>query len=279
MIKTFKQYPNLEFIDLPQRSPEWHTERFGSIGGSEFETAVAKGRGKTPSKTRGKLLEEKAVEQYTGEPTHQSVQTRAMRLGTALEPIARGLLKSKTGLLCAETGIARNKLYPGFHLSPDGVDFDNVDIIGTEIKCPTAKVHAGYLTKAINPGWMRPVAYRHQINHYFVILGAAMVIFFSYCSKERALEELPSTPGFEWFDMDSEWSEYILRFIPRPSAAEMNEHESGMRTWRIDYKQIFLKADQLVVNRQRAQEQKESEITNAALRVTELNKSFLEKIR
>ncbi|MFM7854038.1 MAG: hypothetical protein ACKO96_19485, partial [Flammeovirgaceae bacterium] len=77
----------MAYIDIEQRSDEWHEERRGSLGGSEIFDATAKLKsGKSYTSKREDLLYKKLAERL-GIKTNNYVNG-AMRDGIAREPLA-----------------------------------------------------------------------------------------------------------------------------------------------------------------------------------------------
>jgi predicted phage-related endonuclease len=222
------KYPNLEFIDLPQGSPEWFEARFGSVGGSEFKTAVAKGRGGKESKTRAELMKKKIREQHTGQQETWG-ENHATRWGNYYEDDARMWFKERTGLQVATVGLIRNDLYQGFHTSPDGIIMTANGIYWVEIKCPQWAAACKYLEAAASLAWLHPAEYRLQCRHHSVITGAVGGFFISYYPKDKAREIL---------GQDAEW-EQVIKYVPAPGAGELAEHVEGMNAWNKDYAEML----------------------------------------
>lgn len=96
-----------EFFDCLQGSPEWHQLRAGIPTASEFATVRANGRGGEESKTRRKLLLEKAGEILTGTPSI-SYSNWYMENGKAKEAEARDLYAEYHVLTADQIGFIKN---------------------------------------------------------------------------------------------------------------------------------------------------------------------------
>lgn len=264
-----KKYPNLDFIDIEQGSPEWFAARIASVsvGGSEFKSAVAKGRGGAPSKTRTALMQKKIREQATGEPETWG-KNSATKWGHYYEGHARQWFEDVTGLQVALTGMIKNKLYPGFHTSPDGVIVTPIGLYWIEIKCPQWKNACKYIEQAANPEWVVPAEYRLQCRHHSIIMDAVGGFFISYYPEDKAVEILGA---------DAQWQQ-IVRYVPGPSSLEKQEHIEGMKAWSRDLADMQPKAKKIVADYQRDQQRKQAELAKAVMQVGELNNNLIERI-
>jgi hypothetical protein len=81
----------LEVFMCEQGTPEWHLCRAGIPTASEFDSVLAKGRGKEPSKTRRTYLMKCAAEILTGNVVTTWAGNEHTERGHALEPEARAL--------------------------------------------------------------------------------------------------------------------------------------------------------------------------------------------
>jgi putative phage-type endonuclease len=137
--------------DYTQGSPEWLTARLGVITGTKL-----KGVFKTNNLP---LIDELIAEQMT-ELTEETRMSDAMLWGIEQEPRAmKEYLKIKKYKM-ADVGFCIHDEYSWLALSPDGFTEDFKG--GTEIKCPTSKVHVEYCrTNKI------PAKYKYQCHNYF----------------------------------------------------------------------------------------------------------------
>lgn len=130
----------MQIIQVDQGTPEWFSERLGSIGGSSIAAVCAKGKknkdgsyGK--AKTRQDLLYRLAGEILSGQ-AYQGYKSKYMDRGNELEPEARDRYIVATGNPVEQVGLIRRA--PFKHHSPDGlVDADGM----IEIKCVIPSVH------------------------------------------------------------------------------------------------------------------------------------------
>lgn len=128
-------------INVEQGSEEWHMHRVSSLGASQIEPVMAKGKGGTPSVTRSNLMAELAAERLTGCRT-DSFCSDDMRRGQELEADARRCYEFIKEVEVAQIGMFKHDRISFTHASPDGVVGDDGLI---EIKCQKTKSHIGYL--------------------------------------------------------------------------------------------------------------------------------------
>ena len=117
--------------EFEQGTPEWHSARLGSIGGtciSQIITTTGQ-----PSKSREGLLLQKAHEIITGKPCKPSFKTFEMQWGNDHEPEARELFSFIKGVEVDQCAIIWNDEHKRSHVSPDGLVTELKN--GLEIKC------------------------------------------------------------------------------------------------------------------------------------------------
>lgn len=158
-------------ILIEQQNHLWHEWRAGGIGGSD--AAVIYMAEDFPYETTVQSLW--AVK--TGRIEPKVIDNKFTQRGHELEPIARELFNTKTGLY-TEPACYENGDYPFIKASLDGMTLDGNVIV--EIKCPTSK-HGFHLTienqelmKALLP------VYYIQMQHQFLATGAAIGYFVSF---------------------------------------------------------------------------------------------------
>jgi hypothetical protein len=127
------EHPERVYVDIVQRSPEWHILRRGKITGTDYPKILY------PSATRDYLMRRKAIERADGElSTLEPNPSFDMLRGLELEPIARKAYENKTLVDVLIAGfvdyVGNDERFIGWcGCSPDG-------LIGTdgmiEIKCP-----------------------------------------------------------------------------------------------------------------------------------------------
>ena len=111
---TSQALPYVEI--LPPGAPRevWLEERRQGIGGSDA-SAVA---GVNPWRTRWAVWLDKTGQAVDVEPT------RAMRMGTLLEPVVKALFVEETGIALADVGLLRSLEWPFMQVTPDGFTAD-----------------------------------------------------------------------------------------------------------------------------------------------------------
>lgn len=154
-----------QVFDCEQGTEEWFAARRGVITASTFDKVLT-ATGKLSSQAMGlvyqTLAETRAVEDDDFQGNAHTDR------GTLLEPEARAAYEFQTGRDCKTVGFVRR----GFiGCSPDAL----VDNGGLEIKCPTGKVHLGYLD-----GKKIPTKYIPQVHGSMVVTGADWWDFLSY---------------------------------------------------------------------------------------------------
>ena len=111
---TSQALPYVEI--LPPGAPRevWLEERRQGIGGSDA-SAVA---GVNPWRTRWAVWLDKTGQAVDVEPT------RAMRMGTLLEPVVKALFVEETGIGLADVGLLRSLEWPFMQVTPDAFTED-----------------------------------------------------------------------------------------------------------------------------------------------------------
>ncbi len=160
----------MRIIDAAQRSAEWFAARCGLLTASKANALGFLKDGKTPTAARRDLLMQIVCERLTGQPQEDTFTNAAMQRGTDLEPVARRAYEAASGNLVQEVGFCRHDTL-AIGCSPDGlVDDDGL----VEIKCPTSKVHLGY----IRAGGL-PSDYLPQVLHAFLVCDTATYLDFA----------------------------------------------------------------------------------------------------
>ena len=108
-------------LDIEQGTQEWLEWRHSGIGASETSTIMGDNRFQSPSE----LL-------YQKRHKIETIQNEKMKLGTSLEPDARGLYIKETGK-CVEPRCLQSKEHSWVIASMDGITDDFSHIV--EIKC------------------------------------------------------------------------------------------------------------------------------------------------
>ena len=151
---------------MEQRTPEWVQIRVGKLTAS-----AAKGMLKTIktgfSAERADLRMQLACERLTGLSCETPfTPTDAVQRGIDKEADAIRAYEALTGMLVGRVGFMEAEGYPA-GCSPDGVVEGQDGFYGlVEIKCPTTKVHVGYLR-----GGVVPALYQTQLTHSLWVAG------------------------------------------------------------------------------------------------------------
>lgn len=131
---------------ISQGSDEWFAARLGKVTASRVKDVMAKGRGGAPSATRKNYMMELLCERLTGETAPPSLSTPAIRRGTELEPVARGMYEMDSPHDVKEVGLIVHPKIEMFGASPDGlVVLPDGKVAGIEIKCPNTAQHVAVI--------------------------------------------------------------------------------------------------------------------------------------
>lgn len=132
------------YNDIIQGTPEWFDVRAGIPTSSEFSTAMSKGRGKEPSKTRKTYMLKLLGERMTGEPM-ESFSNSHMERGKEIEEEARLAYEFRADVVCEQVGFIKNH---NAGSSPDSLIGDNGLL---EIKTKLPHLHLQVLENARVP--------------------------------------------------------------------------------------------------------------------------------
>lgn len=140
-------------IACEQGTDEWLQARAGACTASRFSEARARMKQNRGTRKVGDLTEAcecyaqlLAIERIYGGPLDSTFDTWAMRRGRELEPVARALYETRTGIMIEEAGVALTDDYR-FGYSTDGAAFGQPG--GIEIKTPAASERVAGI-------WLRP---------------------------------------------------------------------------------------------------------------------------
>lgn len=158
---------NLEELNIPQGTPEWHAARAGWVTCSELSSLMAKGDGKM----RTKYLRQLAAECLIGRSASSFKGNIYTEMGKDTEPVARELLELEVGRPIIETGIIRNHDI-GVSCSPDGLVGDDEM---AEFKCCIPTVQIERLEKGTLPS-----EYVLQVQGSLLVTGRKACWFQSY---------------------------------------------------------------------------------------------------
>lgn len=117
-----------------QRSEEWYRARAGAVTASVVSDVMSKPRDKSAAESKGRrnLKARIVAEILSGKPVEDDgFENYAMRRGTELEPVARGVFEARTGIEVDQVGCVLHGTIPRYLSSPDGIGKD----FGLELKC------------------------------------------------------------------------------------------------------------------------------------------------
>ena len=157
----------MKILTMPQRSPEWHAARVGSIGGTSF--------GQVISGKKNRLIYNLINEKLNGYATEDDFISDDMQFGIDNEPIARELYSKKTGIEFREVGLIKSDYSDIHHASPDGISPDNSIVL--EVKCTDdGAIQLQRFFEGIETSHMPQI-----INYFAVSDEVKEVHFVSYC--------------------------------------------------------------------------------------------------
>jgi putative phage-type endonuclease len=157
--------------ETKQRTDEWHAARLGCCTGSRVHEVIAKTRSGYSS-SRANYASELVCERLTGRPIER-YRSRAMEVGTELEPEARSLYSLLNDVEVTEIGFVRHPHIDKAGCSPDGLIGENGLI---EIKCPLASTHLQTLLSDSMDG-----RYLTQVQFQMATTGRQWCDLVSYC--------------------------------------------------------------------------------------------------
>jgi hypothetical protein len=161
------------YHDLEQGSDEWKAIRKGKPSTSKLSSIITAAKGEL-SKSRVGYIRELIGECFAPE-WEEFAGNRYTDRGVELEPEARDAFIAETMLDVIEVGgvLADDGVS---WCSPDGLIFDGETIVsGLEIKCPSPRVHVGYVLDGVLPS-----DYKQQVHGAMAITGARLWHFWSY---------------------------------------------------------------------------------------------------
>ena len=163
----------MRIIPCTQLSPEWFELRRGRPTASQFDRIM------TPKTMKLAAAHDEYINELIAETFHPGPLTelavapsRAMARGTDCEPEARAFYSMQAGVDVVQVGLVETD-DGRFAYSPDGLVGDDGCL---ELKCPSGKVHVGYL-RAND----LPVEYRCQVHGELLVTGREWIDFMSYC--------------------------------------------------------------------------------------------------
>lgn len=160
--------------DLVQGSEEWKRVRKGKPTASRFSDIITAAKGELSKSSKG-YMRELIGECFAPDFEYFSGNAATER-GTTLEPEARRLFADMYAMTVEEVGfvIADDGICG---CSPDGLILDAAGepCAGLEIKCPSPKVHIGWV---LDGGL--PDDYKQQVHGSMAVTGLTEWHFFSY---------------------------------------------------------------------------------------------------
>jgi hypothetical protein len=168
------------YHDLEQGSDEWKAIRKGKPSTSKLSSIITAAKGEL-SKSRVGYIRELIGECFAPE-WEEFAGNKYTDRGVELEPEAREAFIAETMLDVIEVGgvLADDGIS---WCSPDGLIFDGETIVsGLEIKCPSPRVHVGYVLDGVLPS-----DYKQQVHGAMAITGAKRWHFWSYFPGLRPL--------------------------------------------------------------------------------------------
>ena len=165
---------------IQQKSEDWFKIKVGKVGGSTSSQLHVN------SKT---LLEELLSELCEPWQFEDSYVSLAMQRGNELEPFGVAEVAKYVGKEFRTVGWIQSDECALIGASPDAISVDETDAI--ELKCPSAKVHVGYVR-----GEIVPLDHIDQCCHYFAVLPTLERVHFASYRPEciRPLFVVTITP-------------------------------------------------------------------------------------
>ncbi len=156
-----------------QGSDEWHAMRRGRPTASRFKDIITAAKGdlsKSAKSYIAELIGETFVPSWIDFAGNKFTDR-----GTELEPSARKAFIEATGMPVKEVGFCtRNDGVVG--CSPDGLIEEGADYVaGVEIKCPSPKVHVGWMMDGTLPD-----DHKQQVHGSMAVTGLTEWHFWSY---------------------------------------------------------------------------------------------------
>lgn len=182
------------YRDIEQGSEEWTTLRKGRPTASGFDAIVTTTG--LSSKQRDGYMRELIAECFCPDFAAWGGNAATQR-GTEVECEAREVFKTQSALTIEQVG---------FVLADDGVcgcspdslilDAEGKPVAGLEIKCPSPKVHVGYVLDD-----MLPPEYKQQVHGSMAVTGLRQWHFWSYF------------PGMQPFHKIALWDDYTDKMV------------------------------------------------------------------
>jgi len=161
-------------LELEQGTPEWLQARCGRPTASRFSDIITAAKGDLSKSAKGYIRE--LIGQTFCPEWSYIFKSADMQRGNDLEPEARESFAKATGLTVAQVGFCiRDDGITG--CSPDGLITDAAGeyMAGLEIKCPSPKVHIGYV---LDGGL--PDDYKQQVHGSMAVTGLTEWHFWSF---------------------------------------------------------------------------------------------------
>ncbi|AUR84275.1 restriction endonuclease type II-like protein [Vibrio phage 1.052.A._10N.286.46.C3] len=146
----------IKIIEVEQGSIEWHNERFGSVTGTRFQSAIGAKMNRGNWVLNDKKVQDTLMAQLISERMSQNeiddYKNKDMQRGHDLEPLAVSETGKYHGIEFQTCGMLYNPDIEFFKYSPDAVYFrDGLIVGGAETKCPSGKKHVQYMIEDVVP--------------------------------------------------------------------------------------------------------------------------------
>lgn len=189
------------YRDITQGTPEWLQLRKGRPTASRFSDILTS-KGDVSKSSKGYIRE--LIGECFAPDFDYWGGNRFTDRGTEVEPLARAAFSELTGATVEQVGfcIHDNGV---MGCSPDGllVDAEGEFYAGLELKCPTPKVHVGYVLDGVLPD-----DYKQQVHGSMVVTGLTEWHFMSFFPNMKPFHLLVG-----WDDYTEKLAESLGQFI------------------------------------------------------------------
>jgi len=237
---------------LQQNTEEWLEFRKSKIGSSDAPIIM----GKSPWKTPYDLWEEKLGMRES------FWESKAMRRGKDLEPVALKSFQEKTGCVMWPDV----KTHPEHHFiiaSLDGITMNGKAAV--EIKCPGEKTHQMALDGEI------PEHYQIQMQHQLAVTDLAKMYYFSFDGEDGVILELQRDEEFikEMIGKEAAFYTCMKDLVPPVQTREDPLWCASAEQWRaIQRKKMVLEQEEKICKQTLIQLAGNSDARGCGLRLT-----------
>lgn len=165
-----------EFHRVSQRSIDWYALRLGRLTGSRAADMLALKKNGEPTKAYSDLVDTLICERITGTSGEfGGFVSKEMAHGIETESAAIAAYEAASGNVVNECGfLSARDLMVGASLDGYIDEFEGI----LEVKCPSSRVHLGYLRSG-----MIPPEYLPQLRHNIWVSGAKWCEFVSFDNR------------------------------------------------------------------------------------------------